>query len=63
MDQEKFLKFTNSKGFELVIEKKMALEEDAQILEMFKILPQYNSLSSGDSRESKKEKTKIELQE
>ncbi len=61
MDQEKFLKFTNSKGFELVIEKKMALEEDAQILEMFKILPEYNSLSSGDSDQSKKEEAKIEL--
>ena len=61
MGEEKFLKFTNSKGFELVIEKKMALEEDAQILEMFKILPEYNSLSSGDSRESENGKTKIEL--
>ena len=61
MDQEKFLKFTNSKGFELVIEKKMALEEDAQILEMFKILPQYNSLSSGDSDQSKGEEAKVEL--
>nr|QBK91297.1 MAG: trypsin-like peptidase [Pithovirus LCPAC202] len=61
MGEEKFLKFTNSKGFELVIEKKMALEEDAQILEMFKILPQYNSLSSGDSDQSKGEEAKVEL--
>ena len=63
MGEEEFLKFTNSKGFELVIEKKMALEEDAQILEMFKILPRYNSLSSGDSDQSKKEKSKVKLEE
>ena len=58
--REKFLKFTNSKGFELVIEKEMALKEDAQILEMFKILPKYNSISPGNSHEFRKSEVKPE---
>ena len=59
-----FLKFTNSKGFMLVVETEMALEEDAKILEMFKILPRYHSLSSRDYQGSqKKEPQEEESQE